>query len=370
MLEARVITSIVAIGREAWDRLFPDEVESFAYLRAVEASGLDGFDWRYVVVVDAGQLLAAVPMFLTTYALDTTLGEVGRRMVAGARRVFPTLLNLPLACLGSPCTEMLPLGFSPETRPGQQPALLRLILDAFEAEAERAGAHLMGVKDVPACQEPLWNAVAVGRGYRGIAGMPVASLDIAFHTQEAYLATLSAATRKNMRRKLRNRAKVRLEWRHDLEGVLDETMALYRQTRDRADMQFEDLTPAYFSGVSEGMGEQAVYGLYWSGNDLLAVNMLLRGDDILTDKFFVMDGERGRELDLYFLSWFNNIDYCLEEGLARYQSGSAAYDIKLRLGSTLIGTSLYFRHRSRVINSGLNLVAPLFAADPTLRSVA
>lgn len=370
MPEARVITSIADIGRESWDRLFPDEVESFAYLLAVETAGLDAFDWRYLVVEDAGQLLAAVPMFFTTYALDTTLGDVGRRMVAGVRRVFPDLLSLPLACLGSPCTEMLPLGFSPEAGPGRQPALLRMLLDAFEVEAGRGGAHLMGVKDVPACQAPLWDAVAGARGYRGIAGLPVASLDIAFHTLEAYMATLSPGTRKDMRRKLRNRAKVRLEWRHDLDGVLDQTMALYRQTRDRADMQFEDLTPDYFSGVSTAMGERAVYGLYWSGNDLLAVNMLLRGDDILTDKFFVMDGERGRALDLYFLSWFNNIDYCLEANLARYQSGAAAYDIKLRLGSTLIGTSLYFRHRNRLMNQGLNLVAPLFAADPTLRPAA
>jgi len=370
MLKARVVSSIVDIDREAWDCLFPDEVESFDYLQAVEAAGLEGFSWRYVVVEEAGRLVAAVPMFLTTYALDTTLGTFGQRMVAGVRRVFPDMLNLPLACLGSPCTEMLPLGFSPEAGASRQPALLRLILDGFEAEAAKNGARLMGIKDVPALQNPLWNAVAGARGYRAMAGLPVASLDIAFHTLEAYLETLSPATRKDMRRKLRNRSKVRLEWRHDLDGVLDQTMALYRQTRDRADMQFEELTPDYFSGVSTAMGERAVYGLYWSGSDLLAVNMLLRGDNILTDKFFVMDGERGRALDLYFLSWFNNIDYCLEANLARYQSGAAAYDIKLRLGSTLTGTSLYFRHRNRLMNRGLNLVAPLFAADSTLRPAA
>lgn len=370
MLEARVVNSIVDIGREAWDCLFPDEVESFDYLQAVEAAGLEGFSWRYVVVEEAGRLVAAVPMFLTTYALDTTLGTFGQRMVAGVRRVFPDLLNLPLACLGSPCTEMLPLGFAIDAGRNQRSVLLGLILDAFEAEAVRSGARLMGVKDVPAFLAPLWDAVAGARGYGEITGLPVASLDIAFHTLDDYLASLSPGTRKDMRRKLRNRAKVRLEWRHDLEGVLDQTMALYRQTRDRADMQFEDLTPAYFSGVSKAMGERAVYGLYWSDRDLLAVNMLLRGDDILTDKFFVMDGERGRALDLYFLSWFNNIDYCLEANLARYQSGAAAYDIKLRLGSTLTGTSLYFRHRNPVMNSGLNLMAPLFAAHPPLRPAA
>ncbi|MFZ8406833.1 hypothetical protein ACO1L8_14415, partial [Staphylococcus aureus] len=72
------------------------------------------------------------------------------------------------------------------------------------------------------------------------------------------------------------------------------------------------------------MPDRAYCTLYWEGDRLLAANLLLRGDDTLLDKFFFMDGERGRELNLYFLSWMQNVDYCLRHGLKRYQSGQAA----------------------------------------------
>ena len=61
---------------------------------------------------------------------------------------------------------------------------------------------------------------------------------------------------------------------------------------------------------------------------------------------------------------------CLERGLRRYQSGQASYENKLRLGSGLIRTSNHFRHRNALVNSGLRLVAPLLAADPTVRRAA
>lgn len=78
------------------------------------------------------------------------------------------------------------------------------------------------------------------------------------------------------------------------------------------------------------------------------------------DGSFMFDAEGCRFLDL---SWFQNLELCLKDGLTRYQSGQAAYVNKLRLGSTLLQTSMYFRHRNPVVNGVLRIVAPLFSAD-------
>jgi hypothetical protein len=77
-----------------------------------------------------------------------------------------------------------------------------------------------------------------------------------------------------------------------------------------------------------------------------------------------MEAERGRPLNLYFLSWFTNVRLCLERGLSRYEAGQAGYENKLRLGSRITRTVNYFRHRNALVNGGMRLVAPLFAADP------
>lgn len=363
MPDARVVASIADIGAARWDALFPNALEPYDYLAAVEASGLEGFRWRYVLVEDGMRLLAVAPGFLTSYALETTLTGAGRRLADGVRRVLPHALTLNLACLGSPCTETLSVGYAPQLSAAERALMLRRLLGAFETEAREEGCGLLGVKDVPEPDRPFWDGVAGSVGYRSIPGLPVAHLDIDFPDLETYLGRLSPGTRKDMRRKLRALDHVRVEVRASLDGVLDRVMDLYRQTRARAEMQFEALTPAYFVGVIRQMPTRAFYVLYYAGDELLAANLLLQDGATLLDKFFCMDAARGRAFSLYFLSWFTNVRLCLERGLVRYQSGQAAYENKLRLGSRLTPTSMYFRHRNPMLNGALQLVAPLFSTD-------
>lgn len=365
MFECHVYESIDDIGRERWNAVFPREVEAFDYLLAVAAAGLEGFRWRYLVAEDGGRLIAAAPAFLTEYALDTTLTGPSKRVVSTIRQRFPAALTPRLACIGSPCAEMVTVGFAPELDERARVQALRVLMDGFERAAVREQCTLLAVKDAASSDQALWRSVLESRGYRPIPGLPVAHLDVDFDDLETYLARLSPGTRKDMRRKLRALARVRIEVRGDLNDILDRVMELYRATRARAEFQFETLTPEYFTGVVARMRERAFFVLYYCGEDLLAVNLLLQGEHMLLDKFFCMDAERGRPLNLYFLSWFTNLRLCLERGLNRYQSGPAAYENKLRLGSRLTRTTMFFRHRNALVNGALRLAAPLLAPrDP------
>ena len=368
MPEVRVIDSLAQVDPARWERLFPGALEGHDYLMAVEAAGLEGFRWRYLLVEDGGDLLAATPAFLTDYALETTLAGPARRVADGLRRVAPDALTLRMACIGSPCTETAMLGFDPAVAEPQKPHLLGQMLAGFEKAAARERCSLLAIKDVAEDDRPLWDLAAPD--YRAIASLPSAGLDIDFASLDDYLGRLSAGTRKDMRRKLRALDELRIEVRFQIDDVIDRVMALYRETRARAEMALEDLTPAYFQGVLRRMGSRAFCTLYWQGDDLLAVNLLLQDGDTLLDKFFCMDAERGRPLNLYFLSWFTNVRLCLDRGLTRYLSGQAGYENKLRLGSTLTRTANYIRHRNVLLNGGLRLVAPLFAADPVPRQAA
>lgn len=364
MPEVQVHESIERVGRERWNALFPGGIETFDYLRAVAASRLEGFHWRYLTVESAGNLLAAAPAFITGYALDTTLTGAGRRVVGAIRQLFPAALTLRLACIGSPCTETATVGVAPQLDAHGRAQALRLLVDGLERAAAREHCTLLAVKDVAAPDMAAWEQVLARRGYRSVPGLPVAHLDIDFDSLDGYLERLSAGTRRDMRRKLRAMGRVRIEVRDHLDGVLERVMALYRATRARAEMQFETLTPEYFAGLMAGMPGRAFCVLYYEGEQLLAANLLLQGEDMLLDKFFCMDAERGRPLNLYFLSWFTNVRLCLERGLGRYQSGQAAYANKLRLGSGLTRTAMFFRHRNMLVNGALRLAAPLLMPDP------
>jgi predicted N-acyltransferase len=364
MIRVRTHASIAEIGRERWDALFPNALEGYDYLHAVEKAGLAGFRFFYVVVERRGRPVCAAPGFFTDYALDTTLTGAARDLVAGVRKLAPRLLTLKLACLGSPCTETALIGFDTARGPSGRGLLASALMDGFEEAARAESCGLLAIKDAPVVEGSPWATVLQPMGYRPVAGLPVAWLNIDFPDIETYLARLSAGTRKDMRRKLKVGSQVRVELRHDLAGVLDPVLALYRQTRARAEMQFEELTPNYFTGILRQMGDRALCALYFADDQLLAANLLLRDQETLLDKFFCMDAERGRAFNLYFLSWFTNLSYCLNHGLKRYQSGQAAYRNKLRLGSGLTRTQMYFRHRNPVLNAALRAAAPLLAADP------
>jgi len=366
MPEARVVTSILEVDARRWDACFPGALEGHAYLAAVEASRLSGLDWRYVLVEDEGRLLAAAPAFLIDYQLETTLSPFARQLAVAARRLHRSALTLRLAALGSPCTEDVGVGFHPSVTAAERPGLLRRLIQAFEGDAERAGGWLLALKDAPDL-DGLWRQTAAGLGYTLTPGMPSAELAIDFADLDGYLARLSAATRKDMRRKLKARSGLRIERRGDIAGLERRVMELYRQTRGRSDLQFEELTEAYFTGVLQRLGDRASCVLYWAGDDLLGANLLLQDGETLLDKFFCMESARGPAHNLYFVSWFTNVQLCLDAGLRRYRSGQAGYATKLRLGSRLAPTGLYFRHRRPLVDRALRWAAPRLVEDPVSR---
>jgi len=139
-------------------------------------------------------------------------------------------------------------------------------------------------------------------------------------------------------------------------------MPLYYSTLSRADMALEELTFAYFENVLTLMPDKAFCGLYYRGDTLIAANFLLQDDQSLIDKYFLMTPE-GRQYNLYFVSWFDNIRLCLEQGLSVFQTGQAAYDNKVRLGAHLHDTHMAFKHRNPIVSMAFRWLAPFFAGD-------
>ena len=67
MITAQGFSTIEAIDRDAWNACFPEELEDWAYYRAVEQAGIDGFQWRYLALFEDNHLIAAVVAFTTAY---------------------------------------------------------------------------------------------------------------------------------------------------------------------------------------------------------------------------------------------------------------------------------------------------------------
>ena len=350
MTETIVQPSIDAFAPAEWNRLFPQELENHAYLGAIEHAGLAGFRYLYFGVREGGQLVAAVPAFATDYRLDTTMEGVPRRIASALARVLPHLLRIPMLSLGSPVTERCRAGFAPDATPEQRATWLNAILAHMETVSVAEKFRMLAIKDAPA-DEPLWQTLCPRHGLRALPGLPGATLDIPPRGIEGYLEALGASTRKDLRRKRRAGAALRIEWRTSLDGIAADVQRLYRETLAHAEFSFEELTPAYFENVLRDMPGHAFCVTYSEGERLVAFNLVLQDNERLLDKFLGMDYAAMDRYNLYHVSWLENIRHCAAEGIGVYESGQGLHHEKLRLGSTLHANNLWYRHRNRFIDA-------------------
>ena len=349
MIETSAHSSIDAFAPEAWNRLFPHELEDHACLRATERAGLAGFRYLYFTVREGDRLLAAVPAFVTDYRLDTTVQGGLRRMTEALAKIFPRLLRIPMLSLGSPVTEHCRVGFAPGSTPAQHAAWLDAILTHMQTIAAKERCGMLAVKDAP-LDEPAWQTACPRHGLRMLPGLPGATLDIAWRDLDGYIGSLGSSTRKDLRRKWRAAAALKIEWRHDLSGIADDVQRLYRATREHAELSFEELTPAYFDNVLRDMPGRASCVTYSEDGRLLAFNLVLHDSTRMLDKFFGMDYTATTRYNLYHVSWLENIRYCIEHGIGVYEGGQGLHAEKRRLGSTLQANALWYRHRNRVVD--------------------
>ncbi|MGH8041459.1 MAG: GNAT family N-acetyltransferase [Rudaea sp.] len=355
--------SIKAFGREEWNRLFPGELEDWNYYRAVECAGLADFAWRYFGVRESGRLCVAVPGFITDYELDTTLSGPLRRVSNAIVRVFPRLLRVRMLALGSPVAECCHLGFATELDAPARQRALDAMLAAVEEHADKHRIGMLAIKDATAAQNALWAATAGARRLRRQPGLPTATLTIAFDSIDGYLRTLSRATRRDLRRKLKAGAALRVEWRRRIDDIIDDVMLLYRSTLTDAQFSFEELTADYFIGVLREADGHAHCVTYWLGKKLVAFNLVLHDGTRLLDKFLGMDRELARAYNLYFYTWIENVRWCIEHGVPLYQSGQGLHHEKRRLGSRLSANWLWYRHRNRVLDAIFVVVERLARLD-------
>ena len=374
--EARVVKGVSALPRETWTALFPDEVEGWDYYAACEANPPPGFKFLAAGVWQGADLIAAAPVFCVTYRLDTPIQGRFRPAADWLYRNAPSTLEYKVAGFGSPLADRAHIGISNELEVEQKAAAAAQLIAALDAYAAASGAVVLAVKDLADREPSFIDAKLSEAGFARVASLPVAVLDLPFKTEAEYLASLSAATRKDLRRKLKTASDVRVEMRTSLEGVEPWIRELYAQTRTNSKYDygdFEELAPSYFADVSLALGPRAVFMLYWVEDTLAAFNLLLVEKDRVVDKFLGMRYPLAREHNLYAVSWMNNVRFCLDRGIGRLQTGQTAYAAKLHLGSRLEKSWVYFRHRGRLLNWLFRTFSPLLACDtmdPDLKKLA
>jgi len=369
---ALFLPSIADIDRGAWDRLFGTASEGFDYYLACERAPPPMFSFSAVGVSDGETLVAGAPAFRADFRLDMLLEGRTRKLADWVALRVPRLANLPVMGAGSPHADELAMAFDPGFDLPRRRKALAGLLDGLERQAALADIGMTFLKNV-SDRDSLWShEVFHRRGYARVATLPIATLAIP-STEEAYIDSLSANMRSNLRRKLKRAKEVRVELRTSVEGVEDEIFNLREATRRRATADydaFSEISTGYFRQVLAHLGERARLLLYWRGEELIGFALVLLEPGRLIEKYNGMRYPHGPDHGVFFLNWMTQVRLCIEHGIPQLHAGETTYLTKARLGCKLHRSWIYFRHRRRSLNWMFGLVSRWIAfdsADPDLR---
>ena len=361
-----------AISPADWTRCFAGEAEAGSYYAATHAVAEKGP--LAMTVKRAGHVVAVAPLFTLSYRLDTSLQGPLRTITNKIAAFNDRLLRLDLIGFGSALAERCHIGFDPALSDPDKQSLFAAMMKQLEDHANENRIGLLVVKDLALGEKALLSPVLHNSGFAEVSSLPVAVLDLP-QSEEEWFKRLSTSTRKDIKRKLKGGARVVIERVDGLSQALaSELAALYEQTRAQSAFDYDELETLpddYFYQVSQALGPQAQFMLYRIDGVLAAFNLLFVEKNRVIDKFLGMRYPLAREHDLYAISWVANLRYALEIGAGQLQTGQTAYAAKLRYGSRLEPSFIYFRHRLMPVTWILRMLAPLLAFDrndPDLRA--
>ena len=176
-----------------------------------------------------------------------------------------------------------------------------------------------------------------------------------------------------MRRKFRvaaAAAPLTLEVRSDCREVIDEIYPLYLAVAERSEVKFEAFTRGYFLDASLTMPERCRFFIWRQGGRAVAFSYCTVWGTTIFDNDIRLDYSVAHELNLYYVSFRDIIEWALRHGYRTYLTAPYNYDPKMHLRLELDPVDLFVRHRSPVYNFLLRHFAPRFSpvqSDPVLR---
>jgi hypothetical protein len=374
-LTVRALPSVTAVARSDWDRLFPGIAEGWDYFRACEQSAPEGFTSSAIGAFAGETLVAAAPLFRLNYRLDMPLQGPLRPVGDWLNRYAPKLVNMPVLGMGSPLTEECPIGLLPGMNAPERASAFEALLQGMSEHARASGISVLALKDVTDhddqwAREPLTRA-----GFARVATLPVATLHLPYKTEDEYLASLSAQLRKDLKKKMRGFANAQVEIRDSIDGVEDEIVALFQETKAKrkADYaEFDEVPDAYFREVVTNLRGRVTVILIRIGGQLASFSILLEENNRIIGKYIGMRYPLAREHNVYFLNWMLVVRHCIEKRAEWLQVGQTTYRQKARLGCKLRSSWVYFKHQGALMGPLFRTFGPMMAfdkMDPDLREL-
>jgi hypothetical protein len=164
---------------------------------------------------------------------------------------------------------------------------------------------------------------------------------------------MSKNRRKDLKRKLKTFPLLNIEeldCGHDYfnnENSYQELYNLYKNVYDSSYVHFDLLSEEFFRELFQNKNSQGKVFLYKTlEGKIIGFNLCYLFEGKLVDKYIGFLYPDSLTYNLYFVSWFHNLEYCLKHSLSFFVAGWTDKEIKAYLGAKHTQTyhAVYFKN--------------------------
>jgi len=341
---------------DEWDSLRRDPFSRTAVLEALEAARMPGVRLWYATLRDQrGQLRGAAPFARIKIDAGRLTHGAFQTGIRCMRALRPGFLHTSLVLCGTPLSVgNAPARIDPAADPVQVYRLLAGVLDDL-GDAERAPWRAfkeLGVADIGAARTAL---ATPGRGWILAPSEPGNNLRTPWQSFDEFLCSLRSHYRYKIRTSARRLAAagvtvdaVPLGSAYD-----DDAHRLYEAVVDRASIQLERLTPAFFVALGQAFGGAATLLRFRQGTELIGWVATLLVGHTLYDLFHGIDYARSAGVSLYFNQIAEVLRHGTECGAHRIVLGQSTDTAKARFGAVSVPLWVGIAHRTRAVTGAM-----------------
>lgn len=288
-----------------------------------------------------------LPVFSINFDLTTTMDPRGRKRLKALPlyRFWARLLRYNTLFVGTTVSEFCPIPSSLNNEAATNSLL----------QKAKQQYPLVIVKDLPkpsclisdedAKKNQAFLAALEQKGFLCVAGQALAFVPIDYSSIDDYMAKFSKVRRKDFRRKMRAMENLKVEVLtsnaplfHD-DKTLSHFYALYKQVYNQSDIHFDLLSQEFFRHLLQEKNDSLRVFIYRDEqNAIIGYNICFIVKDMLVDKYIGFDYPAASKNNLYFISWFHNLEFARQEGLKYYIAGWTDPEIKAYLGANVVYT--------------------------------
>jgi hypothetical protein len=341
-------TKLNPLSCKEWSALFPDHPDAAEMIDLMGACGMDDFELSSIVVRDDRGPILLLPLFITHYDLLTTIPAQAKQLAGFAKQILPALVRPKVVGVGFVEGEWGEIGFDRSCPPEYLDRAWDLALKALTNTAKKVKAQLIAFKDFTfesGKSLPMHKL----KDFLQAKSMPYAQMSVPYGSVEEYLNTLDPDLRRYFKRVEKKRSDLEIIYTDEPQTWLDAIYQLYEQQVSAMDMSFGVHRKEYFAQVCKRV-PGAHYVLYFRDNQLIGFELLVARGQSLIQKYIGIDRDLGHQYKLFFLSWLQNIRYCVEHGITHTHVGASCEKLKTDLGANLIPSAVLVRHMDPIMN--------------------